>query len=135
MTIVNAQEIAQFRSELSNNPDAMKALDAIEDCEGNLEDAAIALAIRAGQQPQRDNAEWLDALARKCRAVICQKEFREDLLKDRFGPIVRYLAETPLIPGILATPVLMYVIQQGVNEFCQPIDSQFEISSNLPTQE
>lgn len=135
MTIVNDQKIAQFRSELSNNPEAMKALDAIEDCEGNLEDAAIALAIRAGQQPQRDNAEWLDALARKCRAVICQKEFREDLLKGRFGPIVRYLTETPLIPGILATPVLMYVIQQGVNEFCQPIDSQFEISSNLSAQE
>jgi hypothetical protein len=64
MTIVTSQEIAQFRSELANNPEAMKALDAIEDCEGNLEDAAIALAIRAGQQPQRDNAEWLDALAR-----------------------------------------------------------------------
>lgn len=135
MTIVNAQEIAQFRSELSSNPDAMKALDAIEDCEGNLEDAAIALAIRAGQQPQRDNAEWLDALARKCRAVICQKEFREDLLKGRFSPIIRYLTETPLIPGILATPVLMYVIQQGINEFCQPLDAQFEISSNLPAQE
>jgi hypothetical protein len=124
MTIVTSQEIAQFRSELANNPEAMKALDVIEDCEGDLEDAAIALAIRAGQQPQRDNAEWLDALARKCRAVICQKEFREDLLNGSFAPVIGYLAATPLLPGILATPVLMYVVRQGVNSFCAPLDSE-----------
>ncbi len=123
MTIVTSQEIAQFRSELANNPEAMIALDAIEDCEGDLEDAAIALAIRAGQQPQRDNAEWLDALARKCRAVICQKEFREDLLNGSFAPVVGYLAATPLLPAILATPVLMYVVQKGIDDFCEPLDS------------
>ncbi len=125
MTTVTAQEIAQFRSALANYPEAMIALDAIEDCEGDLEDAAIALAIRAGQQPERDNAEWLDALARKCRAVICQKEFRQDLLNNSFAPMVRYLAETPLLPPILATPVLMYVVRQGVNRFCEPLDAQF----------
>ncbi len=125
MTIVSSQEIAQFRSALSNNPEAMKALDVIEDCEGDLEDAAMSLAIRAGQQPQRDNAEWLDALARKCRAAICQKEFRQDLLNGSYGPVVRYLAETPLLPSILATPVLMYVARQGVNRFCEPIDGLY----------
>lgn len=125
MTIVTSQEIALFRSELANNPEAMKALDAIEDCEGDLEDAAIALAIRAGQQPQRDNAEWLDALARKCRAAICQKEFREELLNGSFAPMIRYLMETPLLPSILATPVLMYVVRQGINDFCEPLDAQF----------
>ena len=124
MTIITSQEIAQLRSQLANNPDAMQALDTLEDCEGDLEDAAIALAIRAGQQPQRDNAEWLDALARKCRAVICQKEFREDLLNGTFSPMIRYLAETPLLPGILATPVLIYVLRQGVNSFCEPLDSR-----------
>lgn len=124
MTIVTSQEIAQFRSQLANYPEAMIALDAIEDCEGDLEDAAIALAIRAGQQPQRDNAEWLDALARKCRAVICQKEFREDLLNGKVAPVMRYLAETPLLPGVLATPVLMYIMKQDVNQFCEPLDLQ-----------
>ncbi|MFB8789665.1 MAG: hypothetical protein U7123_12600 [Potamolinea sp.] len=125
MAIVTSQEIAQFRSELADNTQAMRALDAIEDCEGDLEDAAISLAIRVGQQPQTDNAEWLDALAKKCRAVICQKEFREDLLKGKYAPVVEYLAATPLLPGILATPVLMYVMRQGVNNFCEPLDTQF----------
>lgn len=124
MTKVSSEEIARFRSELANHPEALKALDAIEDCEGNLEDAAIALAIRAGQQPQRDNEEWLDALARKCRAVICQKEFRQDLLDGSFAPVIAYLAATPLLPGILATPVVMYVLKQGMESFCEPLDSQ-----------
>lgn len=125
MAIVTSQEIAQFRTELADNTQAMRALDAIEDCEGDLEDAAISLAIRVGQQPQTDNAEWLDALAKKCRAVICQKEFREDLLNGKYAPVVEYLAATPLLPGILATPVLMYVMRQGVNNFCEPLDTQF----------
>ena len=129
MTTVTSEQIAQFRAGLSNFPNAMKALDAIEDCEGDLEDAAIALAIRAGQQPQRDNAEWLDALARKCRAVICQKEFRQDLLNGSYAPMIRYLEETPMLPSILATPVLMYVVSKGMNSFCAPLDSQFSKSA------
>lgn len=124
MTIVTSEEIAQFRSQLSHYPEAMKALDVIEDCEGDLEDAAISLAIHVGQQPQRENAEWLDALARKCRAVICQKEFREELLNGFYGSVFRYLAETPLLPTILVAPVLMYVSNQGVESFCEPLDSQ-----------
>jgi len=125
MTIVTSEEIAQFRSKLSNYPEAMKALDVIEDCEGDLEDAAISLAIQAGQQPQRENAEWLDALARKCRAVICQKEFRQDLLEGSYSSVFRYLLETPLLPNILVAPVLMYVARKGVENFCEPLDSQF----------
>lgn len=122
MTTVTSQKIAQFRSELVNYPEAMTALDVIEDCEGNLEDAAITLAIRAGQEPQQDNAEWLDSLARKCRAVICQQQFREGLLKGAVAPVIEYLAATPLLPDILATPVLLYVMQQGVTTFCEPLD-------------
>jgi len=126
MTIVTSQEIARFRSQLSHNPEAMQALDAIEDCEGDLEDAAIALAIRAGQQPQSDNARWLDDLAKKCRAVICKPEFRQDLLNGSYSQVIEYLAETPLLPAILATPVLMSAISQGVSNFCEPIDAHFE---------
>jgi len=126
MTIISSQQIATFRSELSDYPEAMQALDVIEDCEGDLEDAAIAMAIRAGQQPQINNAEWLDSLARKCRAVICQPEFREDLLKGSYASVIKYLAQTPLLPEILATPVLMYVVNEGVNNFCEPLEGKFD---------
>lgn len=122
MTTVTFAEIAQFRSQLADYPYALTALDVIEDCEGDLEDAAMVLAIRAGQEPQRANSEWLDALARKCRAAICQEQFRNDLLNGSFTAIVGYLATTSLCPKLLTSPVIMYVVRKGVNSFCEPLD-------------
>jgi len=125
MTQVTAEEITQFRSELVDYPDALAALREIEECEGNLEDAAMVLAIRVGQQPDIANADWLDSLAKKCRAVICQEEYRNALVNGNFAPIVRHLAATRLCPALLVTPVLMYVVQQGVNSFCEPLDEAY----------
>ena len=64
MVIITSQQIAQFRSQLAEYPEALKALDAIEDCEGNIEDAAISLAIQAGQEPNISE-NWLDGFAEK----------------------------------------------------------------------
>ena len=122
MTTVTSKEIAQFRSQLADDPKAMEALDLIEDCEGDLEDAAMTLAIRAGQEPERANSEWLDALARKWRAVICQEEFRDDLLDGSVKQLMEHLKTMPAFPRILATPVLLYVLKQGVKNFCEPLD-------------
>lgn len=122
MTTVTSQEIAQFRSQLTDNATAMEVLDLIEDCEGDLEDAAMSLAIRAGQQPERANSEWLDALARKWRAVICEQEFRDDLQSGSVQGMIEYLYTMPTFPKILAVPVLLYVFKQGVNNFCEPLD-------------
>ncbi|WP_071189317.1 hypothetical protein [Trichormus sp. NMC-1] len=123
MTKVTSQEIAQFRSQLADDSQAMEALDLIEDCDGDLEDAAMSLAIRAGQQPERTNAEWLDALARKWRAVICEQEYREDLVNGSIPAMMTHLTTIPAFPKILATPVLIYILKQGVNTFCEPLDS------------
>ncbi|WP_017654383.1 hypothetical protein [Fortiea contorta] len=123
MTTVTSKEIAQFRSQLADNPAAMEVLDLIEDCEGDLEDAAMTLAIRVGQQPERANSEWLDALARQWRSVICEQGFRDDLLNGSVQEIMEYLVSMPTFPRVLATPVLIYVLKQGVNNFCEPLDS------------
>jgi hypothetical protein len=122
MPKVTSQEIALFRSQLADDIGAMEALDLIEDCEGDLEDAAMTLAIKAGQEPERANSEWLDALARKWRAVICEQEFREDLLNGSITQMMVHLKTTPTFPKILATPVLLYILKQGVNNFCEPLD-------------
>ncbi|WP_315787014.1 hypothetical protein [Fischerella sp. JS2] len=126
MTKVTAQEIAQFRSQLAENPTVMEALDVIEDCDGDLEDATMTLAIRAGQQPETGNSEWLDALAKKWRTVICEQGFREDLLQGSVQEIMGQLKTISAFPQILATPVLMYVLKQGVNTFCEPLDEVLE---------
>ncbi|MBU7583197.1 MAG: hypothetical protein KAF91_09875 [Nostoc sp. TH1S01] len=123
MTQVTSQEIALFRSQLIDDPVAMEALDLIEDCEGDLEDAAMTLAIKAGQEPEQANSEWLDALAKKWRAVICESEFREELLNSSILEMMAHLKTMPTFPKILATPVLIYVLKQGVNNFCEPLDT------------
>ncbi len=123
MTTVTPKEIAQFRSQLAEDPTVMEALDLIEDCEGDLEDAAMTLAIHAGQEPEIANSEWLDALARRWRAVICQQEFRESLVAGSVKGMIGHLNTIPSFPKILATPVLMYVLKQGANNFCETFDS------------
>ncbi len=126
MTVVTSQEIARFRSQLADDPGAMEALDLIEDCEGDLEDAAMTLAIRVGQEPGRANSEWLDALARKWRAVICEQGFRDDLLNGSVKGMIEHIKTMPTFPKILATPVLMYVLKQGIDNFCEPLDEVLE---------
>jgi hypothetical protein len=123
MTIVTSQEIAQFRSLLADYPQALEALDLIEDCEGDLEDAAMTLGIRIGQEPGADNSEWLDGLAKKWRAVICQAEFREDLVNGKLQGIMAHLDQISTFPKLLAAPILMYIFKQGWNNFCQPLDT------------
>ena len=122
MTTVASEEITKFRLELENYPPAIKALDMIEDCEGDLEDAAMSLAINVGQEPQLDNAEWFKALANKCRVAICQEVLRENLLNGNYNKAAIALAEMKIIPAVLVTPVLMYVLQQGMEDFCQPLE-------------
>ncbi|WP_009630416.1 hypothetical protein [Synechocystis sp. PCC 7509] len=123
MTQVTSAEIAKFRTQLADYPDAINALQVIEDCEGNLEDAAMVLAIRAGQQPEIANFDWLDSLAKKCRAVICKEEFRSSLIAEDFAIVAGHLAATKLCPALLVTPVLMYAVQDGINIFCEPLDA------------
>ena len=122
MTKVTSQEIAKFRSHLVDDPQAMEALDLIEDCDGDLEDAVMTLAIRAGQEPEQTNSDWLDALAKKWRAVICEQEYREDLLNGSIQEMIVHLRTIPSFPKSLATPVLIYILKQGVNNFCEPLD-------------
>ena len=121
MIILTNQEIAQFRSQLSEYPTALEALDTIEDCEGDLEDAAISLAIQAGQMPTTSE-NWLDGLAKRCRVAICQSDDHEELLEGKVTGIFGDLIEKKICPEILVTPVILYVFKIGVNEFCEPLE-------------
>jgi len=122
MTQVTLEQIAKLQTELINYPNALAALQEIEECEGDLEDAAMVLAIRAGQQPDIANAEWLSSLAKKCRAFICRTDLRNALANESFAPVVEQLTAAKICPALLVMPVLLYVVKQGVDEFCQPLD-------------
>lgn len=119
MLLLTAEEIIKYRTQLADYPQALAALDEIEACEGDLEDAAINLAIEAGQQP--DRTDWLDGLAKRCRAELCQGIFQEELLKDNVIFVIDSLIKARICPPILVTPVVLYVIKQGVGQFCEPL--------------
>ncbi|MGF1492520.1 MAG: hypothetical protein ACFBSC_08715 [Microcoleaceae cyanobacterium] len=121
MISINSQEIAQFRSQLSNHPMALQALDQIEDCEGDLEDAAIGLAIHVGQMPTTSE-NWLEGLAKRCRVVICNSQDSEAITQGNIAPLVEDLMGRKVCPEILTVPVAIYVYKFGIEKFCEPLD-------------
>ncbi|GAB4352454.1 MAG: hypothetical protein Fur0042_20990 [Cyanophyceae cyanobacterium] len=98
------------------------ALDEIEACEGDLEDAAIAIAIRCGQLPDREG--WLEGLAKRSRGRICTTApLREALGNGDWGTVFALLDDRPLAcPEPLVLPVLLWVAQLGIGTYCAPLD-------------
>ena len=120
---VTLEEIEQYRAELADDPIALRALDMIADCEGDLEDAAIALALHVGQEPdQSDN--WLDGVAKRWRVSLCNGELKESLLAGSVGEVVRSLSTDTMLPSALATPIALYVLKTGVEAFCKPLQEK-----------
>ncbi|AMW26676.1 MULTISPECIES: hypothetical protein [Oscillatoriales] len=118
--ILTSQEIAQFRSQLAEYSSALQALDMIEDCEGDIEDAAISMAINVGQSPTTSE-NWLDGLAKRHRVTICEPTYQEDLLQSNIAPIVAHLIYQNQCPPLLVTPVVIYVLKTGIEQFCEPL--------------
>ena len=122
MSKIDLQIVTELQVQFADLPDAIASLETIADCEGDLEDAAMALAIRVGQQPDINNSEWLDGLAKKCRVTICRSEFRNDMVDGNFMPLFQHFIQAKICPKLLILPVLLYAHEQGINRFCQPLD-------------
>lgn len=116
---LTTQEISEYRDQLATYEAAMVALDAIEDSEGDLEDAATSLAIEIGQRV--DRVDWLDGVAKRCRVAICQEDFKRDLAENKISAVVGYLLESKFCPPLLVTPVVLYVLKLGIDDFCEPL--------------
>ena len=121
MTTITFAEIAQFRSDLAqltDYPDVLRALDEVEDCEGDVEDAAIVLALQSGMEPNRSE-QMLEGLAKRWRPLICQDAVMEPLTAGSIAPLVALLAEDESLPVQLIALVAIYVVKTGVSKFCQ----------------
>ncbi len=121
--IITPQELEQFRADLSDHAAALDALRVIEDCDGDLEDAAIALAIRSGQEPDT-NDRWIEGLAKRWRHILCQADLKESLEDRLSGAVVDAIAAQTEIPSKLVTPVALYVLKTGVQDFCLPLEEK-----------
>jgi hypothetical protein len=120
--MLDLQIISELQTQFADIPEAVTALETITDCEGDLEDAAMTLAIRVGQQPDINNSAWLNGLAKKYRVAICNSEFRNDMVNGNLMPVFQHFLTLKICPKLLILPVLLYVHEQGVNRFCEPLD-------------
>jgi hypothetical protein len=121
--VITSEEIELFRTELVGHRGALDALQVIEDCDGDLEDAAIALAIRSGQEPDT-NERWIEGLAKRWRHILCGLELKDNLEDGLSGRVVDTIVEHTELPTRLAVPVAIYVIKTGVQGFCQPLEEK-----------
>ncbi|MBF2029717.1 MAG: hypothetical protein IGS48_23665 [Oscillatoriales cyanobacterium C42_A2020_001] len=121
--IIMPEEIEQYRTDLADYPEALNALDVLEDCEGDLEDASITLAIQSGQEP--DTSErWIDGLAKRWRHIICQADLKESLEDGLSGEVLTALTSSTDLPTRLATPVAIFVIKTRIENFCKPLEEK-----------
>lgn len=116
MITITPEEISQFRSQLADSPEALEALDTIEECEGYLDDAVPLLVMRkTAQEADRGLNDWLE----KSRQFVCQEEVREALEAGLLAPAIEAIAIGAGIPPGIATALSICVFKLSANRFCQ----------------
>ncbi|TRU27863.1 MAG: hypothetical protein EWV80_06270 [Microcystis aeruginosa Ma_QC_B_20070730_S2] len=117
---VTAEEIAQFRAELADNPQALADLDMIDRCDGDLEYAAIRLVGRSNIDIVRAEGEgfWQQAIT-QARQLICHDHIRQDIAPNILGGLVGLLATSgnPVLV-VVATPLAIHVFRETLDNFC-----------------
>lgn len=119
---LSREEIGYYREQLEDCEIALRALDIIEDCEGDLEDSATSMALSIGQSP--DRIDWFEGMVKRCRVALCGQSLRQDLQDNYIEPAVQYLLERGICPPLLVTPVIIYAVKQGIDSFCEPLSYQ-----------
>lgn len=122
MIILSADEIAELKACLTDYPSAIAALQEIADCDGDVEDAAVTLALKAGKEPD-SNEQWLAGFSKRYRHIACQPQFRDALVASQPNTLVKHLTQETDCPAILAAPVAIYIIKSDVEDFCRSFDN------------
>lgn len=124
MTTVTQAEIEQYRSQLQEYPDALKALDVLEECEGDLEIAAETIAIETGEladdlsNQDPNEPSWLEKQADKLRPHICTPAFKE-VFSQGSAVALGWLIAVAAYLAVPPTLVLIYISRKGLDEFCK----------------
>ncbi len=120
--IVTPAEIEEYRSQLQAYPEALKGLDTLADCEGDLECAAETVAIELGKLDddlgnEDEKGKWLEKFTQSLHPHICTPAFREVLTQGFAGAIGLLI---PVVgPPTLIVLVIVYISRKGLDEFCK----------------
>ncbi|MEM7796402.1 MAG: hypothetical protein AAF579_18365 [Cyanobacteria bacterium P01_C01_bin.118] len=115
-------EITQLIERLADYPEALRSLQEIEDCDGDLNDAALSLALKAGLEPSQNDG-WLEGFAKRYRHIACLPEFRADLSEQKIISLAQHLTENSQCPNLLVVPVALYISKTGIYMFCDSFDN------------
>jgi len=129
MLTVEIEQLDRWRAELADYPEMTRSLNEIEDCDGDVEDAAINLAPHAGLLPDNSSDQWLVSYTKRYRVAICQwaGQWASQTEKPpEVSRIVRHLSENSPCPALLVLPVAVTAWQQGVEAFCEPLKLKIE---------
>ncbi len=118
-TKVTLEEIAYYREQFSTYPEALDALDLIEENNGKLLESASLLALESGIVISKKTPNILDELAQKSRKVICDEAFINELMTGVLTAGVASLTASGQIPAALATPIVIYLAKTGVKKWCE----------------
>ncbi|HAC65710.1 MAG TPA: hypothetical protein DCF68_19810 [Cyanothece sp. UBA12306] len=117
---LTADEIQQYRKELTGNAKALEDMDLIERCNGDLEYAAVRLVRRSKIdiiKADEDNF-WQQAII-QARQLVCRDHIRNDLAPDILGGLVGlFISSSNPILGVLSTPLAIYVVKTRLENFC-----------------
>ena len=111
-TKLTPEEIQEYREQFRDYPEALAALTAIEECEGNLQYAVTLIKMReTGTEPDRQLD--LDELSKRCRSLVCAN------LTKNLLDIVSIVTSVLGTIGV-ALAVLLYILKEyGLEKFCQ----------------
>ncbi|WP_448572862.1 hypothetical protein [Trichothermofontia sp.] len=116
--MITPAEIDDLRSQLADQAQALEALAVIADCEGDLGDAAIVLALRAQQSPEEAGEDWLASLAKRCRPLLCEANVQADLQANQWSLAFAQVLASQWVPPLLVLPVVLYAVKTGLDRFC-----------------
>ena len=122
MIVLTSDEITRLKSAFAEMPVALEALREIGDCDGDVEDAAISLALKSDQEPDT-NEQWLGDFSKRYRHAVCQEDFRAEVAQGEVKALVMHLAQKTDCPELIALPVALYVYKTGVDNFCHSFDN------------
>lgn len=122
-TIITPEEIARYRTELAGYPEAIAAIDIIENCDGNLEDATAVIAVELGEDIDRGIGSFND-LVNLCRPIVCQEDFKDELLPALIAGISEIAMLPTPVPPTLATPIAIFITKKGLNRFCKDFNPE-----------
>ncbi|MCV6637405.1 hypothetical protein [Candidatus Albibeggiatoa sp. nov. NOAA] len=116
---LTAQEIAEFRTALHDQPIALESLDSLEECDGNLNAAMEIALFKAGYEFSRGDDDWIDweNILKDVKPIICNDDFQSTIV-DGFWAMAFASLAAVYPHTILIAPILAYLKKKGIKHIC-----------------